>query len=891
MKLLRTYCLLTLMTSSALAGTPLFNSMAEFFSTEDRDSLLKGSTNNHLTLSREALGVEFLLSPSIVQQAPLQSFSALAAKIVTFKQVGDQLFLLQSLEGNVVKEDIPSEIILTKFPVISESDHSITFDFNEGMSQIFVDGSYSASDFALDPANSYTAINLGASYIEEATLVENNRLFIRQRAQMHASQLGSVTIEPLEMRYFLELYKPNKNFAPFRSPIDFYRVGFFESPLKYNSSGTFDVYAIKFDTTKPITFALSSTIPKEYREAVRAGVLYWNKAFGREVVKVKDAPKGVSAPHPDYNIIHWATLDLAAFAYADMQTDPRTGEALNSQILLSSGWVKLIESQALTEIKKPLSLKPRGLENKPLCHYHKHGDSPSALVTTLKDIAHSEEKSHQEKARQIFHTLSTVKKARPELASLRNLAYSPREDDQEKILEMARDSLATVVAHEVGHVLGLRHNFAGNIIEGRSLADRDKQWESYMKGNTLNDVTVSTSVMDYISDKDSIMLGHQIRSGKVKALTYDQLAIQVLYEGKALDGRKPEELPLFCTDSHLGVFADCTPYDTSPSPFEDTITTFDNMIDMTPYQLLNQFIMAIDPMPGLKYLAPPTVEQVELVPSFDAIWHLTGRFMLVDLFTPGGRLVSVDRSFIKIDEINKKEVEKTTTKKIMEGIELHGDLEKIFSVLPENFVDKELARFKEVLHESYVQGMGYSFNEYQLSKEQIAHIESEAEKYYRTFNNAVSEISLFAFSLPLPPLRDDKLTSELAQFLLKTAQYYLTATKKGSIIEGTIQVKRFIGDLLGTEKIIPVKINEPLYSFEVRKLAAKILSHNWTQKERTRMHGRYKALLDATIGGKDFDKIKDNKVSQSLRQWHKEQKKILVELEGFSLGSLFPFPF
>jgi hypothetical protein len=37
---------------------------------------------------------------------------------------------------------------------------------------------------------------------------------------------------------------------------------------------------MKFDIHKPIVFALSAEIPARYRDVVRDGVLYWNKALG-----------------------------------------------------------------------------------------------------------------------------------------------------------------------------------------------------------------------------------------------------------------------------------------------------------------------------------------------------------------------------------------------------------------------------------------------------------------------------------------------------------------------------------------------------------------------------------------------------------------------------------
>ena len=52
------------------------------------------------------------------------------------------------------------------------------------------------------------------------------------------------------------------------------------------------------------------------------GILYWNHAFGKDIVEAKKAPAGVTAPDADYNVIQWVPWDNAGFAYADDLMDP-----------------------------------------------------------------------------------------------------------------------------------------------------------------------------------------------------------------------------------------------------------------------------------------------------------------------------------------------------------------------------------------------------------------------------------------------------------------------------------------------------------------------------------------------------------------------------------------
>ena len=371
------------------------------------------SPQKPVAISKTDLNERFLLQISYEKENGLQDFMTSRSRIVDFKRQEKVLRMVEEPHDSAT----PPHLLAT-IPIRSETAQALMVDFNAGFDRVFEEEDRTGEDYeGRDDTHDYSFFRLS------------------QRQILSVSQRGSVLVldqmgldaymHPVLVHYYLSPYRPNPNFKPFEiENLDHF--GFYETYPRRRSGRTV-FYAMKFDSHKPIVFALSAAIPDRYRQAMRDGVLYWNKALGRPLLQVIDGPDDVTAPSPRYNVIQWVG-DGRFGSTSHIQDDPLTGEILHAHIFILS----------------------RSL---------KHGD-----------------------------------------------------------LDEQNNHLRYLVAHEVGHALGLRHNFA--------------------KG------PVST-VMNYFDFEQEVRIGHEvIRSGD-DALEYDRKVVRHVYLGEPLD---IDTLPAFCTD-------------------------------------------------------------------------------------------------------------------------------------------------------------------------------------------------------------------------------------------------------------------------------------------------------------------------------------------------------
>jgi hypothetical protein len=104
------------------------------------------------------------------------------------------------------------------------------------------------------------------------------------------------------------------------------------------------------EPVKPIVFYLDRTMPDEYKPWVRKGIENWQKAFEaagfKNAILAKDAPTEEEDPDWDaedvrYSTIRWITSSLQAFgAIGPSRVDPRTGEIFDADILFEDSFIQ-----------------------------------------------------------------------------------------------------------------------------------------------------------------------------------------------------------------------------------------------------------------------------------------------------------------------------------------------------------------------------------------------------------------------------------------------------------------------------------------------------------------------------------------------------------------------
>lgn len=500
-------------------------------------SFLKKEFFYFSTLSRGSFGGFF--APSLMLEQELFFFEKRGAKIGLMRRdLYHRAKEKSPMEEAVKKSYLPT--LVFSFPIVAateeENSYLIRLDdffFNRGSNLL---PKWILQFFGIK------GVNPTLSHFTQVKVFPDN-VEIEIQSTIHFEQNTWNTGQTNQYRMLFSLVRKKQSSYKTRLADD--RIGYFTVDQKDFSDPTIEsgerhfltrwnlkkaASSIKSSMPKqPIVFYLDPTIPYEYRRFVRDGVLEWNHAFeklgfiGALEVRQVNSGEPWDPLDVDYSTISW-TANSSPWAIGPSRINPETGEILDADLIISSGWLSFLDDEASifgSRLKREVSSVSNGFSNGP-DHWFRR---ISNFVSAIKRDRFLPMNSKHEKGvvpRFSSCTQPLNLKIGRDFALLSAGAQSPLTG--EAFIEWKKEFIGTflknLVMHEVGHALGLRHNFkASSAVSYEDLTD--PQWSRVNQP--------SSSVMDY---NDAVVSPDPSTQGKYindSLGAYDFLAIEYGY--------------------------------------------------------------------------------------------------------------------------------------------------------------------------------------------------------------------------------------------------------------------------------------------------------------------------------------------------------------------------
>ena len=226
-----------------------------------------------------------------------------------------------------------------------------------------------------------------------------------------------------------------------------------------------DPNAERSTAVEPIVYYVDPGTPEPVRSALVDGAAWWNQAFEAagyvDAFQVEVLPEGIDPQDMRYNMIHWTHRRTRGYSYGNTVIDPRTGEIIRGVVNLGS-----------------LRLRQD--------YMHGQGMVPP-FPTGI-----SEQQQDSELG---------------EFADAPNYEYLAQVAPNSDAVEMALDRVRQLSAHEVGHTIGLPHNYMSSAYGRESVMDYPAP---YADIDDNGDIDLSNAYVQRIG-------------------TYDELSINWLY--------------------------------------------------------------------------------------------------------------------------------------------------------------------------------------------------------------------------------------------------------------------------------------------------------------------------------------------------------------------------
>jgi len=497
----------------------------------------------YLAINKKELGLDkkWTLSSYLKQYFPGAvaggAARSMGTRVVSFKAQNGKLFIFDTDRRKQSSDVFNPDVLVDAYPVVSYS----PFDRLPGSSQfVLVDPASGLNDFAVlgdafaggtQPAHFKVELSYMARYRSIADGITYEQVFSGYADQpLNSDDL----IEPNNFRASgtlgigLRRYSETSGYkATGVAQLDGQDIYFRAEPVMVSNAGAATQGSIKWavSATKPIEWVISNVVdtlqadPRysgyDIYSAMAKGVTNWNTVFGYDALKVRKGTKDDSFADDDTNMIIVDTDPSFGAAFANWRNNPNTGEIRGASVYINSLWLDIADIIFDDDPAMPLAMGATKKPKVPVLFWQPMGRQTDGCTMWAPIYEGSRVPGDVERGIPVPGDVKLTKKQKVE------------------------QYLTHVVLHEVGHTLGLRHNFKGSL-----------------KYDPMKSIYTS-SVMEYVDDFDAV-------TSNVPG-TYDIAAVKYLYGlGTALPTDK------FCNDNGTRTDPDCATFDRTNDPYTTT---------------------------------------------------------------------------------------------------------------------------------------------------------------------------------------------------------------------------------------------------------------------------------------------------------------------------------
>ena len=467
-----------------------------------------------------------------------------------FRRLGNELQLLAN-QTRLFESDVNHpELLLATYEIIAENDDSLTVRFSHGGLVIneVINGKGSDAPKQMW-IRSLEYIEEGNYLLQESALLLKDgsvqtfmeSLFPRSNLvpDTYIGMQADAEKEPLAERY--RFLSSEKVYVP--SVIDGHTVRTetsFANRFNLGETGTIDWY-------------VTPNIPDKFLPVVKSGLEGWNRYFepqlGRKVMQFKGRlPAGIKLGDPRYNVINFDTVAEAGAAYESQAADPLTGIQSHSMIYLPYAWYNI----GVSLWKKRIDTTAL-----PTRESYLKAVSPKSPETLLGPHA------------RVLRCMRSAEDFMLPPAKVMEAMRHYKVTTPSSIDEFGMRLMLSTLFHEVGHSLGLAHNFKGSLsFDGTKNAGHDNP--------------TSWSVMDYNFFQSEMELFGELGASSGPILEYDRQIISQLYHKGAEVSESDPVVPA-CEDSEADTTKDgvdplCNRYDSENDPSLGVAHSYNNVV-------------------------------------------------------------------------------------------------------------------------------------------------------------------------------------------------------------------------------------------------------------------------------------------------------------------------